>query len=103
MSDRGHFFNIDTLNRILFSQLTRFGKLSFFNFRPSFLSPDTFRSIGCIGCKLIFLADVAGVEPNDVQVTEPESVERLWRNLQSDSGLLETKDHSQKGGDLYEY
>jgi len=57
MSDRGHFLNIDTLNRILFSQLTRFGKLSFFNFRPSFLSPDTFRSIGCKGCKLIFLAD----------------------------------------------
>jgi len=57
MSDRGHFLNIDTLNRILFSQLTRFGKLSFFNFRPSFLSPDAFRSIGCIGCKLIFLAD----------------------------------------------
>jgi len=58
MSDRGHFLNIDTLNRILFSELTRFGKLSFFNFRPSFLSPDAFRSIGCIGCKLIFLADV---------------------------------------------
>jgi len=58
MSDRGHFLNIDTLNRILFSQLTRFGKLSFFNFRPSFLSPDAFRSIGYIGCKLIFLADV---------------------------------------------
>jgi len=58
MSDRGHFLNIDTLNRILFSQLTRFGKLSFFNFRPSFLSLDAFRSIGCIGCKLIFLADV---------------------------------------------
>jgi len=57
MSDRGHFLNIATLNRILFSQLTRFGKLSFFNFRPSFLSPDAFRSIGCIGCKLIFLAD----------------------------------------------
>ena len=57
MSDRGHFLNIDTLNRILFSQLTRFGKLSFFDFRPSFLSPDAFRSIGCIGCKLIFLAD----------------------------------------------
>jgi len=57
MSDRGHFLNIDTLNRILFSQLTRFGKLSFFNFRPSFLSPDAFRSIGCIGFKLIFLAD----------------------------------------------
>ena len=57
MSDRGHFLNIDTLNRILFSQVTRFGKLSFFNFRPSFLSPDAFRSVGCIGCKLIFLAD----------------------------------------------
>jgi len=58
MSDRGHFLNIDTLNRILFSQLTLFGKLSFFNFHPSFLSPDAFRSIECIGCKLIFLADV---------------------------------------------
>ena len=58
MSDGGHFLNIDTLNRILFSQLTRFGKLSFFKFRSSFLSPDAFRSIGCIGCKLIFLADV---------------------------------------------
>jgi len=58
MSDRGHFLNIDTLNWILFSQLTRFGKLSFFNFCPSFLSPDAFRSIGCIGCKLIVLADV---------------------------------------------
>ena len=63
MSDRGHFLNIDTLNRILFSQLTRFGKLSFFNFRPSFLSPDAFRSIGCIGCKLIFLADAVGSIP----------------------------------------
>jgi len=58
MSDRGHFLNINTLHRILFSQLTCFGKLSFFNFGPSFLSPDAFRSIGCIGCKLIFLADV---------------------------------------------
>jgi len=62
MCDRGHFLNIDTLNRILFSQLTRFGKLSFFNFRPSFLSPDGFRSIGCIGCKLICLADVDSSE-----------------------------------------
>jgi len=58
ISDRGHFLNIATLNGILFSHLTHFGKLSFFNFRPSFLSPDGFRSIGCIGCKLIFLADV---------------------------------------------
>ena len=46
---------------------------------------------------------VAGVEPNDVQVTEPKPVKRLWSNLPSSSGLLETKDHSQKGGDLYEY
>ena len=58
MSDRIHFSNINSLNVILFSQLTRFGKLSFFNFHPSFLSPDAFRSTGCIGCKLIFLADV---------------------------------------------
>jgi len=61
MSDRGHLLNIDTLNRILFSQLTRFGKLSFFNFHSSFLSPDAFRSIWCIGCKLIFLADAVGL------------------------------------------
>ena len=46
---------------------------------------------------------VAGVEPNDAQVTDPESAERLWRNLPSSSGLLETKDHSQKGGELHEY
>ena len=58
MSNRVHFFNINSLNMILFSQLTRFGKLAFFEFRPSFLSPDAFRSTGCIGCKLIFLADV---------------------------------------------
>jgi len=46
---------------------------------------------------------VAGVEPNDAQVTDSKSVDRLWRNLPSSSGLLETKDHSQKGGELHEY
>jgi len=46
---------------------------------------------------------VAGVEPSDAQVTSSRSVERLWRNLASSLGLLETKDHSQKGGELYEY
>ena len=46
---------------------------------------------------------VAGVEPSDVQVTEPKSVERMWRNLASSPGLLKTKDHSQKGGELHEY
>ena len=58
MSDRVYFSNINSLNMILFSQLTRFGKLSFFNFSSSFLSPEAFRSTGCIGCKLIFLANV---------------------------------------------
>jgi len=46
---------------------------------------------------------VAGVEPNDAQVTDSKSVERLWRYLASGSGLLETKDHSQNGGKLDEY
>ena len=46
---------------------------------------------------------VAGVEPNDAQVTDTRSAARLWRNLASSSGLLETKDHSQKGGELNEY
>ena len=41
---------------------------------------------------------VAGIEPNDAQVTDPKSVDRLWRNLPSSLGLVETKDHSQKGG-----
>ena len=40
MSDRGHFLNINSLNMILFGQLTPFGKLAFFEFCPSFLSPD---------------------------------------------------------------
>ena len=57
MSDRVHFSNRNPLNVIIFSQLTGFGKLSFVNVRPSFLSPDAFRSTRCIGCKLIFLAD----------------------------------------------
>ena len=57
ISNRVDFSNINSLNVILFSQLTRFGKLSFFKFYPSFLSPDAFRRIGCIGCKLIVLAD----------------------------------------------
>ena len=57
MSYRIHFSNINSLNVILFSQLTCFGQLSFFNFLPSFISPYAFRSIGCIGFKLIFLAD----------------------------------------------
>ena len=61
MSDSVHFLNIDFLNMILFSQLTRFGKLAFFEFCPSFLSPDAFRRTGCIGYKLIFRADVSGV------------------------------------------
>ena len=56
-----HFSNINSLNMILFSQLTRFGKFSFFYFRPSFLSPDALRSIGCIGCKQIFLADAHSI------------------------------------------
>jgi len=46
---------------------------------------------------------VAAVEPGDVQVTESKSVKLLWRNLASSSGLLKTKDHSQKGGELHEY
>jgi len=46
---------------------------------------------------------VAGVEPNDAQVTDSKSVLRLWRNLPSSLGLLETKDHLQKGGELHEY
>jgi len=50
-----------------------------------------------------FYWGVAGVEPNDAQVTDSKSVERLWRNLPSSLGLLETKDHSQKGGELHEY
>jgi len=40
---------------------------------------------------------------NDAQVTDSKSAERLWRNLPSGSGLLETKDPSQKGGELDEY
>jgi len=40
---------------------------------------------------------VAGVEFNDVQVTDSRSVRRSWRNLPSSSGLVETKDHYQKG------
>ena len=46
---------------------------------------------------------VAGVRPNGAQVTDSESAQRLWRNPASSSGLLETKDHSQKGGELHEY
>ena len=46
---------------------------------------------------------VAGVELSDVQVTDSKSVKRLWRNLLSSPGLVETKDHSQKGGELHEY
>jgi len=30
---------------------------------------------------------VAGVEPNDGQVTDSKSVERLWRNLPPSSGI----------------
>ena len=36
MSDRVHFLNINSLNMILFCQLTRFGQLAFFNFVPHF-------------------------------------------------------------------
>ena len=50
--------NINSLNMILFSLLPRFGKLSFFHFCLSCLSLDPFRSIGGLGCKPIFLADV---------------------------------------------
>jgi len=46
---------------------------------------------------------VAGVEPNDAVPLDLELAQRLWRNLVSSSGLLETKDHSQKGGELHEY
>jgi len=46
---------------------------------------------------------VAGVAPNDAQVTESRSVERMWRNLPWSEGLLERKDYSQKGGELHEY
>ena len=58
MFDRVYFLNINSLNMILLSQLACFGKLSFFNFHPSHLSSDAFRNLGCIGCKLIFLADI---------------------------------------------
>lgn len=57
-SDKVYFPNIHSLKVILFRQLTHFGTLSFFNFRPSFLSPDAFTSIGCIRFKQIFLAVV---------------------------------------------
>jgi len=43
---------------------------------------------------------LAGVEPNDAQVTNSKSVERLWRKQPSSSGLLETKEQSQKDGEL---
>jgi len=46
---------------------------------------------------------VAGVESNKAQVTNSNSVERLWRNLPSSLELLETKDQSQKGRELHEY
>jgi len=46
---------------------------------------------------------VAGVGPNDAQVTDSKSVEQLWRDLPSTSGLLDRNDHSQKGGELHEY
>jgi len=45
---------------------------------------------------------VAGVMSNDVQVTEPNLVKWLWRKQPSSSKLLETKDHSQKGGEPHE-
>ena len=41
---------------------------------------------------------VAGVGPNGAKVTDSESVQQLWRNLPSSSGLVETKDHYQEGG-----
>jgi len=46
---------------------------------------------------------VAGVKPNGAQVTDSRWVEQLWRKQPSSSGLLETKEHSQKGGELHEY
>ena len=46
---------------------------------------------------------VAGVEPNDVQVTDSKSVQRLERNLPSSSGLVETKDQCQQQGELDDY
>ena len=60
MSERVDFLNINSLNMVLFSQLMRFGKLACFEFRSSFLSPDTLRRTECIECKLIFLTDKKG-------------------------------------------
>ena len=59
ISEGLHFSDINAMNERLFSGLTCFGKLSYFHFHRSFLSSDTFRSIVCIGCTLIFLADIA--------------------------------------------
>ena len=55
ISNRVLFSNINFWNMILFSQLTAFGKLSFFNFGLLYLSLDAFQSLWCIWCKLIFL------------------------------------------------
>jgi len=41
---------------------------------------------------------VAGVEPHDIQLTDSKSALRLWKNLPSSSGLVETKDQYQEGG-----
>ena len=46
---------------------------------------------------------IAGVEPNDLQVTRSQSVEGLWRSLPSSLGLVEKKDYSQKSSELNEY
>jgi len=53
--------------------------------------------------RLPFYQRVAGVEPSDIQVTDSKSVYRLWRNLPSSVGLVETKDYYQNEGKLHEY
>ena len=90
ISDRVHFSNINSLNVILFSHLTRFGKLSLFNFRPSVLSPDPFRSTGCIWCKLISLADFCLVSSKRVTLELVHPLKQLRKKeawLQSVLGI----------------
>ena len=84
MSDRVDFLYLNSLNMILFSQLTRFGKLAFFKWRPSFLAPDGFRRSGCIGCKLIFLTDVGSIT-----LTEMWHVPNIGGNLISVSRMVD--------------
>jgi len=69
---------------------------------PSLTPPDHIAPWKIATSEPSFYRYLAGIKPNWVPVTDSKLVDPLWRNLLLSAGLVDTKDHSQKEGELHE-